>query len=486
MNLTVPIRRTAQRYPGRPAVVDGPRRVTFGALWAAVARTAVLLRGRGLAPGDRVVVWLPDGVELLVAHLGAVAAGLVSVTVKADSGPVEVEAAIADADPRLVVSAEELLGRLPAPPRSLPVLRGDELPLDGPDLDLEPEDVLDSHPASVLHSYYFGEGRAYGAVLTHGNHRFAATHCAAFHRIDPGDRMLLVLPLVHVYTMGVGVLTSFYRGATVFISRAVRPRSLLKTLSAERITHLPAVPHLLDSLARVHDPGRYDLRAVKHLISGAVYLPETVHRRIAETLGVVLIQGYGLTECFPTVCNPPDRGNRPGTLGIGGHPEIAYRVVDAEGRERPVGEAGEIVIRSPGVMAGYLGAPEATARVLRDGWLRSGDLGWVDERGYLHFRRLLKPILNLAGNKVDPVEVARTIEELPAVATARVSAVESEEGGLPRCSLRAEVTLGSGAELAARDVRAHCRRRLTPCKVPQQVELLSTNGGGSARARPGG
>jgi long-chain acyl-CoA synthetase len=473
VNLTEPLRRVARERPADPAIVDGARVHTYRDFWSAVGRTAELLRARGLRAGDRVLVWLPNGAPFLAAHLGAMAAGILSIPVKAENGPVELEAAVADGKPRLLIADRGLLDRLPAgPPPGLDLLAADDLPLDGPPVDVPPEDVPDEHPGSVIYSYFFGEGRAWGAVLTHGNHLFAATHCARFHHIEAGDRVLIVLPMLHVFSMGMGILTSFYRGAAVHVGRSLRPRTILETLSAERITHLPGIPQIVEQLARFHDPARYDLGAVKHLTSGADYLPEPIHRRIQETLGVTLIQGYGLTECFPTVCNPPDEGNRPGTLGIGGDPRISYRVVDRDGRELAPGEVGEIEIRSPGVMAGYLDAPETTARVLRGGWLRSGDLGWVDERGYLHFHRLLKPIINVAGNKVDPVEVARVLERCAGVAAARVSAlVTPDDGHLPGVALKAEVDLEPGAAVTEADVRAHCRRWMAPYKVPQKVEL---------------
>lgn len=473
MNLTEPIRRVARDRPDDPAIVDGARTFPYRELWSAIGRMAEELRRRGLKAGDRVLVWLPNGAPFLVAHLGTMAAGLLSVPLKAENGPAELGFAVADARPRLLVADRELLARLPEGlPPGLDVMAAEEIPLAGPPCDFSPEEVGEEHPASAIYSYFFGEGRPYGAVLTHGNHAFAATHCSRFHNIEAGDRVLIVLPMLHVFSLGMGILTSFYRGAAVYVGRSLRPRTILETLSAERITHLPGIPQIVEQLARYHDPARYDLSAIKHLTSGADYLPREIHERIERTLGVCLVQGYGLTESFPTVCNPPDEANRPGTLGIGGNPRIRYRILDRAGRELGVREIGEIVLQSPGVMAGYLDAPEATARVLRDGWLHSGDLGWVDERGYLHFDRLLKPIINVAGNKVDPVEVARVIERREGVAAARISALVADgNGGLPEVALKAEVKLERGAQLEERDVRAHCRAWMAPYKVPQKVEI---------------
>lgn len=471
-NLADPIRRTARRLPGGTAVVEGPVAYSYRELWGAVCRTREALAHRGLRPGERVLVWLPNGLAFLAAHLGAMAGGLVSVPIKAENGPVEFAAAVADSGPRLLIADPERLARLPhGPPAGLEVLAAEELPLAGPDLDLPPAAVAEDHPASVIYSYFFGQGRAYGAVLSHRNHRFAARHCGRFHVIREGDRVYLVLPMLHVYAMGVAILPSFYQGATLYLGRSAAPRNLLRALTEHRITHLPAVPTLLELMRSYYDPEAHDLAAVHHLISGATFLPAEVHQAIAATLRAPLVQGWGLTECFPAVCNPPDGRNRPGTLGIADHPEIAYRVVDPEGRSLPAGEEGEIEIRSPGVMRGYFAAPEATARVLRGGWLRTGDLGWVDGEGYLRFARMLKPILNLAGNKVDPVEVGRVLGELPGVVTARVKTVTSGDGPLPEVLLAAEIETKPEARLSVEEVRGHCRKRLAAYKVPQVVEI---------------
>jgi len=476
LNLNEPIRRVARDRPADPAVVDGDRTYSFRDLWSAVSRMAEALRARGLRPGDRVLLWMPNGAGFLAAHFGAMAAGLVSIPVKAENGPAELEFILGDSRPRLMIADRGLLARLPAgPPPDLECLVPDEVlpgvpPL--PPLDIPPEEVPDDHPASVIYSYVFGEGRPYGAVLTHANHYYIGVFCAPFFRVDPGDRILIVLPMLHVFPMGMGILPAFYQGGTIYCGDALRPRTLLETISRERITHIPAVPQVFDQLARSHRPDRYDLGSIKNLTSGADFLPEEIHRSIQETLGVTVIQGYGMTETFPSVCNPPDERNRPGTLGVGVHADIRYRILDREGRELPPGQVGEIEMQTPCGMAGYLDAPEASARMLHDGWVRSGDLGWVDEQGYLRFDRLIKPIINLAGNKVDPLEVSRIIERCPGVASAAVSAlVAPVNGGLPSVALKADVELERGAQLEDRDIRAYCRAWLAPYKVPQKIEL---------------
>ena len=271
------------------------------------------------------------------------------------------------------------------------------------------------------------------------------------------------------------MLSTLYRGGTLVIGRAVLPRSVLALMVSERITQLPAVPQLLAALARSYDPAKHDLSSIRQLISGADFLPEKPHREIQQRLGVTIVQGYGLTECFPLICNPAGDRNRPGTLGISADSRLRYRVVNAAaeplGREQP----GEIEIHCPTTMAGYLNAPAATARVLRDdGWLRTGDRGWIDGEGYLRFEGLIKPILNLNGNKLDRRELEAVIQELEPVESVRVEAIgAADESEIPSLKIKATLTTTSGASLSERDVRAHCRQRLASYKVPAEVVLTS-------------
>jgi len=471
VNVTDPIRRVARRQPRDPAVVDGDRVATYDELWSAVTSVARWFRGRNLAPGDRVLLWIPNGFSFLAVHLGAMAAGLLSIPIKAENGPAEFHFAVADAAPRLLIADRALLARLPEGP-PLDCVAVDELPLAaGLCVDDEPEPVGGDHPATAIYSYVFGEGRPYAAVLTHAALVFLAESCGPFFLYDRGDRLLVLLPMLHVFALG-NILPALYCGATVFVGNPSRPRAILDLMTAHRITHMPSVPQILDQLARVYVPGRHDLSAIKEITSGADFLPAATHERIEATLRAPIFQGYGMTETCPLISNPPGGDNRFGTLGIAIHSRIDFRIADSTGAEARPGTVGEIELRTPGAMAGYLGAPEATSRLVRDGWVRSGDLGWVDDRGYLHFERLLKPIVNISGNKIDPREVAATIEKMEGIESATVSGVTvPSPTGIPDVILKADVQVDPRASVVERDIRAHCRTWLAPYKVPQRVEL---------------
>lgn len=200
-------------------------------------------------------------------------------------------------------------------------------------------------------------------------------------------------------------------------------------------------------------------------------MPAGQQAAFEKSLGAEMVQGYGLTECLPVICNPPGSRNRHGTLGVPGRRDIHIRIMGEAGQELPPGRIGEIQIRSTTTMVGYHRLPEDTLKIFDGDWLRTGDVGHLDEEGYLHFRGMTKPILNLNGNKVDPLEVRDAILEHPAVATATVSALPGLPGsrGNGHMRLCARVVPKQNKSLSHAELREFCVARLASYKVPQTI-----------------
>jgi acyl-CoA synthetase (AMP-forming)/AMP-acid ligase II len=472
LNFAVPIRRTSLAAADLPALLEGDKLWTYAELWSAVARTALALRRQGLGPGLRLALGLPDGPAFLIGYLASAAVGCVPVPIKSEFGPAECASILSSARPHALLFDPESLAKLNDvdPGSARKVLPDSLISFRGPQADFRPVDAALSAPAAIHYSYYFGEGHPFGAVLTHGNFTRGVLGYIDFHGINGRDRTLVSLPMAHVFTLVGAMLATLYQGGTIVVASSPRPRSLLEAISSQRITQFPCVPQVFESLARFHNPAEFDLSSIRHLTSGADLLTAERQEWIERTLGVPVIQGYGLTECLLVLCNPPGARNRPGTLGVAGSPRVRVRIVDDRGTPLPRHAEGEIEVQSPSVMAGYFDAPDATARVLRNGWLRTGDLGSIDEAGYVSFHRLRKSILNVYGNKVDPVEVCRVIAELPGVVTSEVTAGCTDSG---ETKLRARVRTVERAPLSAREIRAHCRSRLARYKVPGEVELVT-------------
>jgi acyl-CoA synthetase (AMP-forming)/AMP-acid ligase II len=246
------------------------------------------------------------------------------------------------------------------------------------------------------------------------------------------------------------------------------PRGIFAEIERHRVTVLSSVPAMFECLAAYGRKDRYDLTSLRRLITGGAYMSAAREREVERALRAEIVQGYGLTECFPIICNPAGAGNRHGTLGIPGRRDITVRIMGSGGHLSPPGVVGEIQIRSKTTMVGYYELPDETKAMFDGEWLRTGDLGALDEDGYLHFHGMTKPIVNLNGNKVDPLEVRDVLLEHIAVAAVEVSTSQNNLVDLEEeTRIHAHVIPKLHLTVTEADLRAFCVTRLAPYKVPQ-------------------
>ncbi len=316
-------------------------------------------------------------------------------------------------------------------------------------------------------------GVAKGAMLTHRNLSCNMQQLRVwFPGLEIGKEvMLAALPLFHSF--GMTVAMNFPIGtaaAMVLIPNPRDVRALVKSLARHRVTLAPAVPALINAVLNYPRIERLDLTSVKRCFSGSAPLSVDVMERFERLTGAVIVEGFGLTEASPgTHCNPVRGRRKPGSIGIP-LPNTDSRTVDVDdGRtDAPPGQPGELIIRGPQVMQGYWNLPEETAKVLRDGWLYTGDLAVIDEDGYHRIVGRKKEMIVVSGFKVFPDEVDRVLMSHPAV-------LESATIGLPDAKrgerVKAFVVLNPGDEATADELQAHCRENLAAFKVPQQIEF---------------
>lgn len=287
---------------------------------------------------------------------------------------------------------------------------------------------------------------------------------------DATDHLLGVLPFFHAYGLTVSVLTSWARAGTLHLYPRFQPRAVLQMLLERRPTLVPAVPAMLHALNVAMRGRKYDLSFLRAVISGASALRKEIREEF-ESHGVTgLVEGYGLTEASPvTHANPPGNGNRPGTIGLP-LADTEVRLVHSEtGLEVANGEVGELYLRGPQVMKGYLNNPEATAAVLRDGWLATGDLARRDAEGYYTLVERKRDIIKTSGYLVYPAEVEETIGNYPGVAEVAVIGIpDLEHGEL----VKAMVVPRAGEKLDLHGLEEHCRLHLGKQKRPRQFEVV--------------
>ncbi len=410
-------------------------------------RVAARLRGAGLAPGDRVVVSAAASAALVVAHVGALRAGLVVVPVNAAYTRTEVAALAADACPRAAVVDDPERGRW----------LGEDVVVVDPAVDLPdgPEDGLDAagpDDAAVLIYTSGTTGRPKGAPLTHANLLAGAAAVGLAWRWAPEDRLLLTLPLFHVHGLGVGLHGTLTAGA----SAVLRPGFDAADVAARAgdATLFFGVPAIYQRLvASGHAPA---LRGLRLCVSGSAPLPPSLAAAVAAATGEVPLERYGMTETMMLTSNPYAGERRAGTVGLP-LPGVDVRLAGD----------GEIQVRGPNVIAGYWRRPDADADAFTaDGWFRTGDLGEHDDAGYLRIAGRSKDLIITGGFNVHPREVEEALLTHPGVREVAVVGRPSEAWGEEVTA----VVVAEGAP-AAEALRAHAAERLAPYKVPKRVEF---------------
>lgn len=466
------LRQPALRTPERVALVSrgaGEREhFDYGQLDEMARRVAGGLRARGLGAGARVALFAGNGAPFVAAWFGVLYAGCTVVPLPILSAPPEVAFRLehAGCGALLVDQPRRELGAaaLERSTGATPLIDVEELL--GHDAADTPEDRSPSDAAMLL--YTSGTtGSAKGAIITHAS---LATHTAALvhHtlRFDENERVLGVLPLTHSYGIRMVVLAPFYAGGRAVLLPRFDAATVLEACDAEGVTWVPAVPTMYAAFANHSGPSLE--RPPRWCLSAGAPLAESVRRRAEAQLGAEIRQGYGLTEATFTTIDAPPSPIAPGSVGqpVFG---VEVRILDQQSAAAPVGVDGEIVVRGNNVSAGYLDDAEATAKVLGDGWLRTGDIGHLDAEGRLTVVDRLKDLIIRGGNNVYPSEVEDALAELPAVAEVAVVGRPDDYYGE---EVVAVIVLRAGAHLEARELDEHARAHLAKTKVPRELAIV--------------
>ena len=482
MTLTDLFAASVRRVPDRPAIVFRDRRLTYRELEATAGVVAGLLRGTGVAAGDRVVLMSPNVPEFGVGYLGILTAGATVVPLNPLLKAEEVRYVLEDSGAAAMVGLEASLPLLRAARAGLghvcPILS-----LDGPAAG-EAGDVSFSEPAQAglpvsaavaaaeqvaVCLYTSGTtGRPKGALLSHANLIANVQSFRTVLHVSEEDVFLAALPLFHAYGATVLFLEPLSMGSTIVVEPRFVPEAVLRAVVQHRVTLFAGVPSMYAVLAAGPRPAG-DFSSLRLCISGGAPLPVAVAEAFEAKYGVPIYEGYGPTECAPVLTvNPPFGTRKLGSVGPP-IPQVELRIVDDHGNTLPPGEVGEIVARGPNVMQGYLNRPAETAAVLRDGWYHTGDLGRVDEDGYYYIVDRKTDLILVGGLNVYPREVELVLTGHPAVAEAAVVGVpDAIRGEAPK----AFVILRNGECVAPQDLLQWCRQRLANYKVPRSIALV--------------
>jgi long-chain acyl-CoA synthetase len=505
------LRESARRYPGQTAIIYFGRKFSYKELDEAADHFALGLLAKGLKPGDRVALLLPNCPQFVIAYYGALRAGAIVVPCNPLYVERELEHQLRDAGAKILVTLTLFykLAKAVQPKVGLeqiiignikdyfpPALRllftvakekkaGHRVKLDGPEF-LSWRDFMaapSQNPAAylpevkaddvALYQYTGGTtGVPKAAVLTHRNLAVNARMCWAWlgDRPRTGAITLSVIPFFHVYGMTGALNLTVYSAGTLVLLPSFVPKDVLKAIHRYHPTLFPGVPAMYIALINHPDVGKYDLNSIEACISGAAPLPLEVATRFEKLTGAKLIEGFGLTEASPVTHGNPVYGQRKeGSIGLP-FPGVRAKIVDLEtgGKDLPVGEVGELVVAGPMVMQGYYNRPEETANTIRQGWLYTGDIARMDSDGYFYIVDRKKDMILSNGFNVYPRDVEEVLYQHPAVREAVVIGAPNSRGD---DTVKAFVILKEGQTATADEIIAFCRERLTRYKAPRLVEF---------------
>lgn len=502
--------RTVDEFSHRNALNFQGYQLTFGELHDAVGRFCAVLRGFGIKKGDSVAILLPNLIPCVVAYYAVLRVGGIVVMNNPLYSDRELEHQFNDSDSKVLITLDLLADRMVKLREKTGIQEiiytsiGDYLPFAkrllfplvakkrGLAADVAPaenlfrfKELLSRHqPDHTMENLAFSDAAMYqytggttgvskGVILTHGNLSCQVQQVAAwFPWFQRGKEIMLgALPFFHVFGLSTSMNLAVYLGWENVLVPKPQPQPLLESITKFKPTFAPLVPTMYIGILNHPDLAKSDLTSIKGCFSGSAPLPLEVIKEFQECTGSIIVEGYGLTETSPvTHVNPFNNKRKPGSIGLP-ITDVECRIVDMEkgDTDLPVGESGELLIRGPQVMQGYLNRPDETKKTLTaDGWLHTGDVAKMDEEGYFYIVDRMKDMVLSGGYNVYPREIEEVLYQHPDVMEVSCVGIPHETRGE---SIKAFLVVKPGCRLTLEDILAFCEGKLARYKLPVAVEI---------------
>ncbi len=473
------LRLMAETNPGKVITSFNGKELSYGDFYRKAENLARYFQDLGYAKEDRLALYLMNSDSFLICYYACQIGGFTVLPINTKLIGPEVEYILTHSeakgliyDERLADVIDSLEGKLPALQNKIPIGIEFEIIIDSEPRKAEIRDVLDNDTAVVF--YTSGTtGRPKGVMLTNKNVAAIAEIWSESMAMDDNDRVHIVAPLFHCAASHVFSIPVIYKGGMVIIEEAFSPETTIQTMENERATIFFGVPAMYSILLNTPTLEQADLSNLRLLCYGAAPMPYELVKKVKALYPDIKVQNlYGQTENSPGATTLKDRYalSKVGSVGEP-LPQTEVRVVDEFGNALSVGQVGEIIVKGPQVMKGYLKNEEETARTMKDGWMYSGDLGRFDDDGLLYIVDRKKDMIIRGGENVYPVEVEEVLYAIPQVLEAAVIGIPHEVyGEVPKAYLVLKV----GQVLSEQDVAEFCRKQLASYKIPVEVEFLAT------------
>ncbi|MBL8020010.1 MAG: long-chain-fatty-acid--CoA ligase [Leptospirales bacterium] len=471
----------AQKFPEKPYLIFGEKTYTYSQFDLVTSKAAGAFKKLGVMPGDRIAILIPNSDDFLFCYFGAMKAGCAAATLNTLLKAEELEFIINDSMAtvlcttphylKLLSSVQENLTNIkhiiltePAETGTFQIL-GDAITAAEPFThNVQPDD-----DAAMI--YTSGTtGHPKGVVLTHANILYNSYVAPRFIDLQKDDVSLCIMPLFHVNAQIASMMATMQAGATVVLEEMFKPRSFIKTLKKYKCTTFSGVPTIYSYLNDMKEAEGEDLSFLKACICGAAPMPVEVFQTFERKFGAKIIEGYGLSEgtCVSSL-NPINGVRKIGSIGIPIDGQ-EMGIWDDDGNSMPVGQIGEIVIKGPNVMKGYYNNPEASAKALSNGWLRTGDLGYRDQDGYYFISGRKKEMIIRGGENIYPREIEEVLYEMPDVQDCAVVGLPDKKYGE---EVAAFIILKGGSSADEKAIKNYLRTKIADFKRPRIIEIVT-------------
>jgi long-chain acyl-CoA synthetase len=475
--------KSAENFGEKAAIVWNDKEYSFKDLDSMSNKFAHALLEKGLTKGDRVCIFMQNSPEFIVSHFGIIKAGCITVPLNVMYRKRELVHMVNDSGATVMVTSE---GNLPyvlevrndlkslreiivtssnVPEGCLSFYRLLENGVD------KPTDVRNADDDVAVICYTSGTtGSAKGAMITHSNFISNISTLSQLWELTDRDKLMMALPMFHVHGLGIAVHGMVYCGYTMVLLERFDAKKVMEGIDKYKCTVFMGVPTMYIKLLELDDC-KYDLSSMRLWTVGSAPMPVDAMEKFKERYGFELLERYGMTETAVVIASNPLKGKRkPGSVGLP-IPGVEVKIVDDEDNPLPVNEVGEIVVRGPNIMKGYWNRPQETEEAFRNGWFHTGDLGKIDEEGYLHIVGRKKEMIISGGFKVFPREVEEVLHTHPKVKEVAVVGIPDPVRGE---SVKAYIVLKDGTTATEKELDEYCRSNLAAFKVPRIYEFVSS------------